>query len=196
MAAGQVRLPILFNGSFDLTRNVHFHVCSFGGDPAYTTRPLLYYSEPHVIIQYSRRHFTGYGIQKRSPNIPVISEAQAEALDAVHYLAEKFSLGLNFQKGDIQFINSLGLLHARDAFVDDPEHTWVFFFRLAPTSLTSCGLWESRHLIRLWLRNDELAWKTPGPLEPIWKRLYSVGPDQQRFPLEPEIRTKAGGVAK
>ncbi|ETW85383.1 hypothetical protein HETIRDRAFT_457310 [Heterobasidion irregulare TC 32-1] len=149
---------------------------SFGGDPAYTTRPLLYYSEPHVIIQYSRRHFTGYGIQKRSPNIPVISEAQAEALDAVHYLAEKFSLGLNFQKGDIQFINSLGLLHARDAFVDDPEHT--------------------RHLIRLWLRNDELAWKTPGPLEPIWKRLYSVGSDQQRFPLEPEIRTKAGGVAK
>ncbi|THH21099.1 hypothetical protein EW146_g405 [Bondarzewia mesenterica] len=149
---------------------------SFGGNPPYTMRPLLYYSEPNIIIQYSRRHFTGYGVQKRNPTIPPINEAQAEALDAVHYLAKKYSLGLNFQKGDIQFINSLGLLHARDAFTDDPEYT--------------------RHLIRLWLRNDKLAWKTPKELEPIWKRLYSVGPDQQRFPLEPEIRTKAGGVAK
>ncbi|KAF8649399.1 hypothetical protein AX16_005840 [Volvariella volvacea WC 439] len=149
---------------------------SFGGEPAYTTRPLLYFSDPHVIIQYSRRHFTGYGAQKRNPEIPPITEAQAEALDAIHFLAEKYSLGLNFQKGDIQYINSLGLLHARDAFKDDAEYT--------------------RHLIRLWLRNDELAWKTPKELEPIWKRLYSVGPDQQRFPLEPEIRRKAGGGAK
>lgn len=76
-----------------------------------------------MIIQYSRRHFTGYLTQKRSPNIPPITEAQAEALDAVHFLAEKYSLGLNFQKGDIQYINSMGLLHARDAFKDDVEQT-------------------------------------------------------------------------
>lgn len=96
---------------------------SFGGDPGYTTRPLLYQEDGHIIIQYSRRHFTGYGAQKRSPNIPPITEAQAEALDAVHFLAEKYSLGLNFQKGDIQYINSMGLLHARDAFRDDETHT-------------------------------------------------------------------------
>ncbi|KAK0458498.1 uncharacterized protein EV420DRAFT_359644 [Desarmillaria tabescens] len=151
---------------------------SFGGSPGYTTRPLLFYNEEdrHVIIQYSRRHFTGYGLQKRSPHIPPISEAQAEALDALHFAAEKHSLGLNFQKGDIQYINSLGLLHSRDAFRDDEEHT--------------------RHLIRLWLRNDELAWKTPGPLQHIWKRLYSVSPDDQRFPVEPEIRRKENGATK
>ncbi|KAJ3510436.1 hypothetical protein NLJ89_g4677 [Agrocybe chaxingu] len=149
---------------------------SFGGEPGYTTRPVLYYEDGNVIIQYSRRHFTGYGLQKRSPNIPPITEAQAEALDAVHFLAEKYSLGLNFQKGDIQYINSLGLLHARDAFMDSNEHT--------------------RHLIRLWLRNDELAWKTPKPLQPIWERLYSISPEQQRFPLEPEIRRKANGATK
>jgi len=149
---------------------------SFGGNPGYTMRPLLYYEGGHVVIQYSRRHFTGYGLQKRSAHIPPISEAQAEALDAVHFLAEKYSLGLNFQKGDIQYINSMGLLHARDAFRDDKEHV--------------------RHLIRLWLRNDELAWQTPGPLQPIWKRLYSVEPDEQRFPLEPEIRRKESGMTK
>ncbi|KAF5324901.1 hypothetical protein D9611_004179 [Ephemerocybe angulata] len=150
---------------------------SFGGDPGYTTRPLLYYEEEnHIIFQYSRRHFTGYGPQKRSAHIPPISEAQAEALDAIHFLAEKFSLGLNFQKGDIQYINSLGLMHARDEFKDSEEKT--------------------RHLVRLWLRNDELAWKTPGPLQGIWKRLYSIGPEEQRFPLEPEIRRKESGKTK
>lgn len=149
---------------------------SFGGDPGYTKRPLLYNEDGHIVIQYSRRHFTGYGEQRRSPNIPPITEAQAEALDALHYTAEKYSLGLNFQKGDIQYINSMGLLHARDAFRDSPEHI--------------------RHLIRLWLRNDELAWKTPSYLQPIWERLYSIGPEEQRFPLDPEIRRKANGMTK
>jgi len=51
-------------------------------------------------------------------------------------------------------------------------------------------------LIRLWLRNDQLAWKTPSYLEPIWKRLYSVTPEEQRFPLDPEIRRKANGMTK
>ena len=89
----------------------------------YTKRPLLYNEDGHIVIQYSRRHFTGYGEQRRSPNIPPITEGQAEALDALHYTAEKYSLGLNFQKGDIQYINSMGLLHARDAFRDSFEHT-------------------------------------------------------------------------
>ncbi|TFK34849.1 hypothetical protein BDQ12DRAFT_669048 [Crucibulum laeve] len=143
---------------------------SFGGDPGYTTKPLLFYEDGHMILQYTRRLFTGYGEQTRTPHIPPITEAQAEALDAIHFLAEKYALSLNFQKGDIQYINSLGLLHARDAFRDDSEHT--------------------RHLIRLWLRNDELAWRTPKPLEPNWRKLYSLGPHEQRFPLEPEVRKK------
>ncbi|KAJ7677266.1 hypothetical protein B0H17DRAFT_1161472 [Mycena rosella] len=148
----------------------------FGQDPAYVERPVLYNEDGHAVIQYSRRHFTGYGAQLRNPAIPPISEAQAEALDTVHFLAEKYALGLNFKKGDIQYINSMGLLHARDAFTDDEEHT--------------------RHLVRLWLRNDELAWKTPGPLEEIWKKLYSVPPEAQRFPLDPEIRRMANGATK
>ena len=170
---------------------------SFGGDPGYTTRPLLYYEDGHIIIQYSRRHFTGYGKQTRSPNIPPITEAQAEALDAIHFLAEEYSLALNFQKGDIQYINSLGLLHARDAFRDSEQHTSVIYIRLSVIHdfIVTCVLCR-RHLIRLWLRNDELAWKTPKPLQPIWQRLYSVGPEEQRFPLEPEIRRKASGMTK
>ncbi|KAM6495155.1 hypothetical protein JOM56_009778 [Amanita muscaria] len=155
----------------------HHDRSDVGNAAGYSTRPLLYYEDGHVVIQYSRRRFTGYGPQKRSTHVPPLTEAQAEALDAVHFLAEQFSVGLNFQKGDVQYINSLGLLHARDAFRDDDDV-------------------HVRHLIRLWLRNDELAWKTPGPLEGIWKRLYSVAPDEQRFPFEPEIRRTENGLTK
>jgi hypothetical protein len=58
-------------------------------------------------------------------------------------------------------------------------------------------LFLRRHLLRLWLRNEDLAWKTPKALEANWKRLYEVTADEQRFPLEPEIRSASkGGGAK
>jgi hypothetical protein len=95
----------------------------FGGTPAYIPRPLLYYYDNKVIVQYARRTFTGFLGLPRSPGIPPITEAQAEALDSLHFLGERFNLGLNFQKGDIQYINNLSVFHARDAFTDTPEHT-------------------------------------------------------------------------
>jgi hypothetical protein len=94
----------------------------------YTTRPLLYLTPAHdnspeqVVIQYARRGFTGFLHLPRSKNIPPITEAQAEALDTLHFLAEKFSVTLDFQKGDIQYVNNLSLFHARDGFVDAPGH--------------------------------------------------------------------------
>lgn len=46
-----------------------------------------------------------------------------------------------------------------------------------------------RHLLRLWLRNEELAWDTPEELKPMWNRLYyELKPEDQKFPLEPEVR--------
>jgi hypothetical protein len=84
---------------------------------------VLYNEDGHIVIQYSRRQFVGYGMQLRSAHIPPISEAQAEALDMLHFYAEKYSLELKFKKGDIQYINSMGLLHARDAFIDQGEKT-------------------------------------------------------------------------
>lgn len=92
----------------------------------YTSRPLLFHtpanetSPERVIIQYARRSFTGFLYLPRSKNIPPITEAQAEALDALHFLAEQFSLTLDFQAGDIQYVNNLSIFHARDGFVDMP----------------------------------------------------------------------------
>ncbi|KAH8819832.1 hypothetical protein F5884DRAFT_27374 [Xylogone sp. PMI_703] len=151
------------------------------GNPAkpYSVRPLLYHTPAHgnaperVIIQYARRGFTGFLHLPRSTDIPPITEAQAEALDALHFTADRYSLTLDFQKGDIQYINNLSIFHARDGFVDKPG--------------------QERHLLRLWLRDPELSWKTPGPLQPRWDELYDgVTNDEQVFPLQPQIRGGAG----
>ena len=93
----------------------------------YTAKPLLFFqpstndSPERVILQYARRTFTGFGALPRSKNIPAITEAQAEALDAIHFLGERFNVGLDFRKGDIQYVNNLAVFHARDEFKDTPD---------------------------------------------------------------------------
>ncbi len=93
----------------------------------FTTRPLLFLqpkstnSPQRVVLQYARRSFTGFGALPRSKEIPPITEAQAEALDAIHFLGEKFNVGLDFRQGDIQYVNNLAVFHARDGFKDTVE---------------------------------------------------------------------------
>ena len=82
-------------------------------------------SEERIIIQYARRTFTGYQALPRSPNIPPITEAQAEALDALHFLADQFHVGLDFGQGDIQYVNNLSIFHARDGFKDTRDRQYV-----------------------------------------------------------------------
>jgi hypothetical protein len=150
------------------------------GQPGYISRPLLHYQpateqDPErLIIQYARRSFTGYWGLPRSSAIPPITEAQAEALDALHFLAEKHAVALHFRPGDVQFVNNLSIFHARGAFKDSEQ--------------------KQRHLVRLWLRDEEHAWKTPTALQGLWDRLYKdVQPEAQRFPLEPSIDASAKG---
>ncbi|KAE8136503.1 hypothetical protein BDV38DRAFT_283989 [Aspergillus pseudotamarii] len=143
----------------------------------YKLRPLLYYqpatdSEPErLIIQYSRRNLTGYWDCKRSANIPPLSDAQAEALDAIHFTAEKHAISLDFHKGDIQFVNNLSILHARGAFTDSIK--------------------KQRHLLRLWLRDPEYEWTKPKDLQERFDRVYAgVTVDNSVFPLEATIRSR------
>jgi alpha-ketoglutarate-dependent taurine dioxygenase len=93
-------------------------------------RPLLYqqideHGEPRIIIQFSRRSFTGYGSLARSSELPPLTESQAVALDALHFLAKKHSLVLDFQKGDIQYVNNLSILHARNGYTEDTKRQYV-----------------------------------------------------------------------
>ncbi|KAI0477037.1 TfdA family taurine catabolism dioxygenase TauD [Xylaria cf. heliscus] len=142
----------------------------------YAKRPLIFHfpatdaTPERIALQYARRTFVGFGALPRNPNIPAITEAQAEALDTLHFLGEKFCVNTNFQKGDIQYINNLALFHARDGFTDTAE--------------------QRRHLLRLWLRDPERAWETPKVLDWRWEQLYkNITPEGQVFPLEPYIRS-------
>ena len=62
-----------------------------------------------------------------------LSDAEREALAAVNEIAERpgVCLEIDFQPGDIQFLNNRFILHARTDYIDDPE--------------------QKRHLLRLWL---------------------------------------------
>ncbi len=102
--------------------------CRFGRtDEPYRARPLLYHqpatdkNPERIIIQYARRSYTGFQALPRTPTIPPITEAQAEALDALHFTAERLSLALDFRAGDVQYINNLATFHARDGFRDTPD---------------------------------------------------------------------------
>ncbi|KAH8203937.1 hypothetical protein TruAng_001879 [Truncatella angustata] len=145
-------------------------------DKQWTKRPLLFNFPPtnttpqRVTLQYGRRYFVGYGALPRSSDIPPITEAQAEALDTLHFLGDKFCVNTNFQKGDIQYINNLAIFHARDGYTDTED--------------------KKRHLLRLWLRDPENAWETPDVLKKRWSALYDgVEAESKVFPLEPYIRS-------
>ena len=111
----------------------------YGQRPPYLTRPLLYRQSKsnNITLAFSRRLLTGSKVSPRSKGLPCMTEDQAEALDAVHFTAEKHCISLDCKRGDMQFWNNLVLLHAREGFKDDPEKG------------------KKRHLLRLWLRKDD-----------------------------------------
>ncbi|PSR77185.1 hypothetical protein BD289DRAFT_354054, partial [Coniella lustricola] len=141
----------------------------------FTPRPLMFHhpatdtTPERVSLQYGRRYFVGFGQLPRNPDIPPITEAQAEALDALHFLGEKYCVNTHFAKGDIQYVNNLALFHARDGFLDGED--------------------KRRHLLRFWLRDPEHAWKTPEAIQWRWDQIYGgVTPEKELFPLEPFVR--------
>ncbi|KAK5449277.1 hypothetical protein LTS15_008819 [Exophiala xenobiotica] len=139
---------------------------TYGRDPPYYRRALLYWHEGHVILNFSRRLLTGKPpFSPRSRGIPGLNEAQAEALDAVTFTAVKYEFRTSVQKGDIRFINNLALLHRPEAFEDsDTAH---------------------RHLIRLWLHNPDKVWKLPEALGLAMARVFGDDEREDRWDIEP-----------
>jgi hypothetical protein len=68
-----------------------------------------------------------------------------EALELVQQLGEKYQLKQPMQPGDLTFINNFAVLHSRDAFEDSET--------------------KIRYLVRMWIKNESLAWELPKTLE-------------------------------
>ncbi|PUU83499.1 hypothetical protein B9Z19DRAFT_1141624 [Tuber borchii] len=138
------------------------------GEPYYK-RPLLFNQDGKMVFAFSRRILTGSKVSPRTKGIPDMTDAQADALDAVHFTADKHALTLDDgQLGDILFWNNMSIVHARQGFIDG-----------GPMN-------QKRHLLRLWLRNEELAWKTPEVLQSAWNVAYgSDDVSEEKWPIEP-----------
>ena len=131
---------------------------------AWAPRPILLPEPNHgPFFCFSRQKITGSENYPLSSDLPPMTEEQAEALDAVHYAAEKHGLKMRLRKGDVVFCNNFALLHGREAFRD----------------VASEGK-EMRHILRLWARNESLAWKTPEALKGDWFSVYGDSERRER----------------
>ncbi|KAM0342493.1 hypothetical protein ACHAPU_009466 [Fusarium lateritium] len=115
-------------------------------------RPLLFNHQGHIILNFGRIHLMATEPTDDGSFAPKPTTKQVEALDIVQQLAEKYHLSLKMEPGDMAFINNHGILHAREAFVDTPTNT--------------------RYLVRMWLKNENLAWQLPRTLRRGNERTY------------------------
>ncbi|BBK30105.1 TfdA family taurine catabolism dioxygenase TauD [Stella humosa] len=74
-----------------------------------------------------------------------MSDLEIEAYDELQRLArsEEYFLDMNFEEGDIQFLNNRVIMHARTNYEDDADVT------------------KRRHLLRMWLRVDDWPARPP-----------------------------------
>lgn len=104
--------------------------------PAFTEfagRLFVRYIRPYIL--FSQRH----------DDAPRISARQEEAMRRMDAMTEdrRYNVFMDFEPGDMQFVNNYHVLHARTPYVDDPEAGRV------------------RHLKRLWLETEVLTERPP-----------------------------------
>ncbi|KAM0418880.1 hypothetical protein ACHAPT_012145 [Fusarium lateritium] len=129
----------------------------------YHKRPLLHQFSHGPGFVYSRRPLTGAWFSPHYPGVPAITEEQAEALDMVHFTAEKHALEVHLQQGDIELVNNFAMFHARRGFVDDPS--------------------AHRHLMRLWLRSSDRAWVSPEVVAHSSREIYDADGEFRSKPV-------------
>ncbi len=119
------------------------YYCDVRGEEPPGRRP--YYIEPRFSV-HKGRLFTQHGrtyidSAQRFPEVPRLTAEQDEAMKLVDSLcgSDQFRLDMDFQRGDIQFLNNRVVLHSRTDFEDyaDPD--------------------LKRLLLRLWLRTPGYA---------------------------------------
>lgn len=137
----------------------------YGRDPPYFYRAVMFYYNERIIANFSRRLLTGNPFSPRTKSIPGLSEIQAEALDTLHFLAQKHQVKFEVREGDMRFINNFAFLHGRSAYSDEENSTVTG--QPADEEMRS-----RRHLMRLWLHNPRKAWSLPPALKLIWARTF------------------------
>ena len=100
------------------------------GKLPYFPAPVFNYTGGHLTCFYPRGDLES---GQRFPEVPRLTDKQREALEMFDDLAEEFSLKMDIEEGDIQFLHNHVICHARTALEDHPQFD------------------RKRHLVRLWL---------------------------------------------
>ncbi|KAK6334157.1 hypothetical protein TWF696_002659 [Orbilia brochopaga] len=124
-----------------------------------------------ILVSLSPRLLSGSKIHPRPTAIPPLTPPQHAALAEIEAAAKKYSITTTLAAGDIVFLNNLTVLHGRTAYKDSPS---------LPAS-------SHRHIMRLFLRNEELAWPIPRPLLLDWARVFG-DPDDKELWVADNIR--------
>ncbi|KAF6239760.1 hypothetical protein HO173_002306 [Letharia columbiana] len=136
--------------------------------------PLLFTDGEKVMFNFSRYPLCGFRGNKRNQSLPAPTESQLEALDAVHFFAEKNSMSLPTKTGDILYLNNMSMLHAREPFEDQGTQ----------------GMGSRRHMLKMQLRDPKRTWRLPNNLVESWKFLFAPnredGGKDERFMITPE----------
>jgi hypothetical protein len=106
-----------------------------GGKPYYQL-PVFYIAGGRPAMMYHRLPIL---MSERYPELPRLTPQQKDALSLIDKIAADpaFHLPMSLQTGDIQLLNNLAVIHARNEFEDHPEPE------------------KKRHLLRLWLVTPE-----------------------------------------
>jgi hypothetical protein len=112
------------------------------GKPGWYPMPVFTRHGERLFIRLIRPYILA---SQRHPDAPRLTETAAEALTWMQAEAEsgRYSVFMDFQPGDMQFINNYHVLHGRSPYVDDRAAGQV------------------RHLKRLWLETEVLTERPP-----------------------------------
>jgi len=137
---------------------------TFAKIPTGFNRPLLFEEHDRTILSYQRRPLIGLSDFPRRAGLKPLTNKQIEALDVLEALASRFGLTFELKTGDILYVNNLALLHGREAF--KCEH------------LNGCR----RHLLRMFLKDEESEFPLPGPLDAVVRGMYEHDVEEEEFP--------------
>lgn len=134
-------------------------------------RPVMFLRHGIPEMAFSRGALMKSPKNNRSDDLPRISKRQWRALNAVHFYGNDNALRMRYETGDVIFFNNRRILHGRTAFEDDRDVN------------------KPRHILRLWLKDAELAGEPPACLQDRWHRIFDKradgGDEEYKWPPTP-----------
>jgi hypothetical protein len=112
-----------------------------GGDPWYSL-PIFTQWNERLFVRYIRPYILASQRHTNAPRIDATAELAMRRMDEMTQ-DDSYSVFMDLEPGDIQFVNNYHVLHGRTPYVDDREAGLI------------------RHLKRLWLATDSLGDRPP-----------------------------------